>query len=86
MLRITTVEEVGQIVRLKVEGRVVGEWVTELDHACTVLLVQKKKIVLDFSGVRFIDRRGIDVLKKMPSERVNLVGASLLVQTLLDVS
>jgi len=84
MLRITTVEEVGQTIRLKVEGRVVGEWVPELDHACTVLLAQKKKILLDFSGVRFIDRRGSEVLKNMLGERVNMIGASLLVQRLLE--
>ncbi len=85
MLRITTVDEVGQSVRLKVEGRVVREWGTELDHACTVLLAQKKNIVLDFSGVRFIDRRGIDVLKKIAGERVKIMGASPLVQTLLEL-
>ncbi len=85
MLRITTEAEVGQTVRLKVEGRVVGEWVTEFDHTCTVLLAQKKNIVLDFSGVRFIDRRGIDIVKNMRGERVNIIGASLLVQTLLGL-
>ncbi|MEX2493561.1 MAG: STAS domain-containing protein [Nitrospirales bacterium] len=84
MLRITTVNEEGQSVRLKVEGRIVGEWVNELDHACTVLLAQKKNIVLDFSDVRFIDRRGSEVLKKLRGERVNMIGASLLVQRLME--
>lgn len=85
MLRITTIDEVGQTVRLKVEGRVVGEWVTEFDHTCTVLLAQKKKIVLDFSGVSFIDQRGIDAVKKILGKKVKIIGSSLWVQTLLEL-
>ncbi|MEO8326484.1 MAG: STAS domain-containing protein [Nitrospirota bacterium] len=84
MLRITAIEEVSQIVRLKVEGRVVGEWVPELDRTCTMLLAQKKNIVLDFSGVRFLDRRGIDAVKEMLGKRVKIIGARLWVQALLE--
>lgn len=84
MLRITTVEERGRIVRLKVEGRIVGEWVNEIDHVCNVVLAHKK-IILDFSGVRFIDRRGIEVLQKMLGARVKMTGARVLIQTLLEL-
>ena len=84
MVRITTMAEDAQNVRLKVEGRVVGECVSELDHSCTGFLAQKKRIVLDLSDVSFIDRQGIDVLKKVPPDRVHIKGASLLVQALLE--
>ncbi len=83
MVRITTMAEDAQSVRLKVEGRVVGEWVSELDHFCTGFLVQNKMIVLDLSDVSYIDRRGIDVLKKVPADKVHIQGASLLVRALL---
>lgn len=84
MLRITTIDERDQTVRLKVEGRVVGAWVAELEHACNVFLAQKKQIVLDFSGVNFLDRQGIETLKKIAGKRVKISGASLWVQTLLE--
>lgn len=84
MLRITTIDDVGQIVRLKVEGRVVGEWGAELYKVCTVFLAQEKMIVLDFSDVRFIDQRGIGVVKKMLGKRVQIIGSRLWVQTLLE--
>ena len=85
MVRITTMTEDAQNVRLKVEGRVVGEWVAELDDAFTVVLAEKKMLVLDLSGVSFIDKRGIDVLQKVPFDRVHIQGASLLVQALLGL-
>ena len=44
MLRITTLADDGQNIRLKVEGRIVRSWVSELDHACRSLLAQKKMV------------------------------------------
>jgi len=75
--------EDAQNVRLKVEGRMVGEEVSELDHSCTEFLAQNKMIVLDLSEVSYIDRRGVDVLQQIPADRVHIQGASLLVQALL---
>lgn len=84
MLRITKMSDNDHLVYLKVEGRVVGDWVDELDRACGSCLSQKKKVILDVSDVTYIDRRGVDVLKGLLTERVAAVrGASLLVQTLL---
>jgi anti-anti-sigma regulatory factor len=74
MVRITTMAEDAQNVRLKVEGRVVGEWVSELDNSCTGFLAQNKMIVLDLSEVSFIDRQGINVLKQVPADKVHIQG------------
>lgn len=84
MLRITTLADDGQNVRLKVEGRIVANWVTEIKNVCTSLLAQKKIIFLDFSNVSFIDRQGVKVLQKVLSGRVEIFGASRLVQALLE--
>lgn len=84
MLRITTMTDDGRTIRLKVEGRVVGDWVPELDQVCGSCLSQKKQVVLDFSDVTYIDRRGIEALKGIQGERVQIVGCSLLIRALLE--
>lgn len=85
MFRITPMSEDGQTVHLKVEGRVVGDWVPELDQVCGSCLSQKKKVVLDFTEVTFMDRRGVNVLKGLLRERVQITGASLITQALLGL-
>ena len=84
MLRITTISDDGQNSRLKVEGRLVGSWVSELEQVCRSLLVQKKMVFLDFSEVGFIDRQGVEVVKRILGDRVEILGASRLVQALLE--
>ncbi len=83
MVRITTLADDGQNVRLKVEGRLVENWVSELKNVCTSLLAQKKMVFLDFSHVSFVDRQGVAVLQGILGDRVEIIGASRLVQTLL---
>ncbi|MDA2910972.1 hypothetical protein MYX04_08585 [Nitrospiraceae bacterium AH_259_D15_M11_P09] len=85
MFRITPMSDDGQTVHLKVEGRVVGDWVAELDQVCGSCLSQKKKVVLDFTEVTFMDRRGVNVLKGLLRERVQITGASLMIQALLGL-
>lgn len=83
MLRITKLSDDGHTVHLKVEGRVTGDWVSELDQICGSCLSQKKTVILDFSDVTFIDRRGIKVLRGVLGEKVRIIKPSLLVQGLL---
>ena len=85
MFRITPMSDDGQTVHLKVEGRVVGDWVPELDQVCGSWLSQKKKVILDFSDVTFIDRRGMNALKRLLGERVQIMGARLMIQALLGL-
>ncbi len=85
MFRITPMSDDGQTVHLKVEGRVVGDWVPELDQVCGSCLFQKKKVVLDFTEVTFMDRRGLNALRRLLGERVQITGASLIIQALLGL-
>jgi len=83
MIRITPLADDGQNVRLKVEGRIVENWVSEIKDVCISLLAKNKMIFLDFSHVRFVDRQGVEVLQKVLGDRVEIIGASRLVQALL---
>lgn len=85
MFRITPVREDFQSICLKIEGRVVGKWVTELDHFCVAFLVMEKSLVLDLSGVSFIDQQGITLVKHLQRKSVKLQGARPLVKALLEL-
>lgn len=83
MLRITQVSEDRDHVCLKLEGRVIGDWVSELARTCGSCLSRSRHITLDLSDVTYIDRRGVEMLKKILGENVRMMGATLLVQALL---
>lgn len=83
MLRITQVSEDSDRVCLKVEGRLIGDWVSELDRICGSCLSQRRQITLDMTDVTYVDRRGVETLKRILGENVRLTGANLLVQALL---
>ena len=75
MLRIT-LEENPDAVVLKVEGRLAGPWVEELDRLWKekAPAVAQKKVSLDLRGTTFADASGIGILKTIYSE----TGAAIL--------
>lgn len=83
MLRITQVREDGDTIHLKVEGRVIGDGVSELDRTCEDSLSRNQRIILDMSDVTYIDRHGVDALKRILGNNVQLTDATLLLQALL---
>jgi len=68
-LRIT-IEENGQAMVLKLEGRVVGPWVDELDHLWdrTSASLAARKLSLDLRDTTFADAGGIRVLRAIYSQ------------------
>jgi anti-anti-sigma regulatory factor len=83
MLKITMMEENGTTVVLKLEGKVTEQWAALLDSECRAFLRNHKTLVLDCAGVNFLDARGVDVLKNLPSNEVTLIGAPGFVTELL---
>lgn len=84
MLRITQTSEGSSDVRLKLEGRVVSDWVPLLREECLRMLKKKKRVWLDFSDVTFVDDRGVEMLKELAGEGVKLLNCSALVESLLE--
>lgn len=73
MLRITTIAN-GTTITLRLEGRLVGDWVGELERCCTCLRTADptRKVEIDASDVQFVDEKGEALL-----ERLYLSGAKL---------
>ncbi len=69
---------------LKVEGRIVSEWVGVLANESLALLQQSRSVVLDFSGVQYIDARGLETLKQIQTCNVRIVNCPALIQDMLN--
>ena len=78
MLRITVRGEAGYIT-VKVEGKVVGPWVHELEACCRTSKQDAAgmPIVIDLAGVTFIDADGKTLLSRLRQQGVGLVATDL---------
>ena len=74
MLKITSQrDEVLQRIVLQVEGRLAGPWVDELDHCCSEYSkATHDRVVLELTGVTFIDGAGKALLMRLWQEGVEL--------------
>jgi anti-anti-sigma regulatory factor len=83
VLRITRVTEKPAVVTLKLEGRIVADWASVLERECSGLIQEGQSVLLDFSEVRFVDGRGLEVLKRIGSENLQIINSSDLIKELL---
>jgi anti-anti-sigma regulatory factor len=84
VLRITEISQSADSVTLKVEGRIVSEWVTVLEQECLKWLRVKPEVLLDFSEVTFIEHNGVAMLKRIASPRLRLINCPALIEMLLN--
>ena len=85
MLKITTIQESGNDVLLKLEGKITEQWAALLDGECRSFLRRKKLVCLDCSQVEFIDQRGVDVVNNFPPAQVTLISVPGFVTELLQI-
>jgi anti-anti-sigma regulatory factor len=83
MLRITELCDTSEQALLMVEGWVSGGNVTLLEEECTRRHRAGRRVVLDLTGVRAIDRGGIELLRRWRNARLTLRGGSSFILTLL---
>ena len=88
MLRITRMVDNTTNVTLKVEGQIASNWISVLERECLSVLRDKRELILDFSGVAFIDAEGARMLNRLKSlavssERLQIIDSSPLIKDLL---
>ena len=76
MLKISQAEKANHSVTLKLEGRVVGEWVGELRQVCETLLTEGRSLKLDLADVTFADASGVAALSSFKSRGVTFSNCS----------
>src|SRR5208282_3560912 len=85
MLRITT-SDIGEKVVLKLEGKLSGPWVEEFERCWHVStdIYKNKGLVVDLSGVTFVDPAGKKLLCSISGGGAQLVGSGLVPKSLID--
>jgi ABC-type transporter Mla MlaB component len=76
MLKISQVENPGGQRFFKLEGRVVGPWVGELQSVCAPPIKAGKALTLDLAEVVFADAPGAALLAKLHRRGVKLSKAT----------
>lgn len=76
MLRITLEETLRPRATLRLEGSVAGEWVALLERECLGLLRAWVALSLDLKGVGFVDRAGVEVLRRLGRAGVEIRGCT----------
>lgn len=84
MLKITTNRD-SLSTTFKLEGRLAGPWVEELERCWTSAANQPEKhpFYLDLSGVTYVDAVGKDLLKTIHREGATLVASGCLMSCLV---
>jgi outer membrane protein len=83
MLRITTTDHEGRVT-LKLEGKLSGPWVEELERCWRASTHLQKELVVDLSGVTFVDAAGKKLLGSIASAGGQLIGSGLIPKSLVD--
>jgi len=84
VLRISIVNESEQLVRLALEGWLIGPWVDELRKESEQQLSEAKALELDFAKVLFVDPRGVALLRELADRQVEYVNCSTFLRQQLE--
>ena len=87
MIRITETYEDNKMVILKIEGKIVGPCIWDLERLCSDYIYKKEKeVVLDLEGVTFIDNKGLHMLGGFKDNEIKVVNCSPFIQLLINSS
>jgi anti-anti-sigma regulatory factor len=81
---ITKVFEDDTLVRLKVDGQIVGSWASVLEDECLKYRAQGRAVVLDFSDVCLVGPQAVEVLRRLVGDGVSLVEVHPLIEELFE--
>ena len=81
MLRITWLSQKGRGLTLKVEGQIVGPWVRSVRDACATR--GRRRPRLDLAAVTYVDAAGVQLLRDLMAEGVEIAACSSFVRELL---
>jgi hypothetical protein len=85
VLKITHIPGNDSIQLFKLEGKLLGPWVRELDQACYRCPGPPSRIQLDLSGVTVVDEAGIQMLHYLLNQGGTVVACSGFVAALLRI-
>ena len=85
MLRISRAAATPSLTTLRVEGRVVAEWVPVLERECWLALQGNGHVQLDLSAVTFVDGGGVAALRHLDAKDLEIVNCPEFIGELLRI-
>lgn len=76
MLKISESQPAKHAITFRLEGRVIGPWVDELQKVCDPLVGSGTKVVLDLTDVSFADPSGTKLLAGLKARGIKLLNAT----------
>jgi ABC-type transporter Mla MlaB component len=76
VLKISIISDSDQAIELQLEGNLVGPWVEELRKLSHEALSLQKNVSLDLERVRFVDSRGVTLLRDLARRQVSQLNCS----------
>lgn len=73
----------GNRIVVRLEGRVVDPYVTEIQKYCEIILAQGVSLAIDLAEVSYLDKSGILLFRKLMSQEVRLLNCSPVLNELL---
>lgn len=83
MLKITTAHDDGFERVLKLEGKLLADWIGELHDACRTARAETGHLKLDLSGLSFADVSGTIALRELIRQGISITTTSPFVGELL---
>lgn len=80
MLKISEDKSGKQSTILRLEGRIVGPWVGELQKICEPREGDRKKLTLDLAEVSFADEQGLVLLSSLQARGIKLLNPTPFVE------
>lgn len=68
---------------MKVEGRIVSDWICVVEHECQKLLTQGKTLSLDLSGVNYVGAEGVLMIRRLIDQGCALANCPLFIHHVL---
>lgn len=87
MLKITEINSSESKVELKLEGKIVGTCIDYLSEVCADFdKRQVEEVLLDFSGVRYVESGGVEILQKLMKDNIKIKNCPIFIEELLKKS
>ncbi len=84
MLRLRRVPSRAPEIVLKLEGRVVGEWVDLVARECAAARRECDRVVFDMGDVTYADQRGLTMLRSLDPRAVRMIHCAPLLRDQLS--
>jgi anti-anti-sigma regulatory factor len=85
VLKITRLSRKGRSLTFELEGEIFGPWVGAVRDACTKRGRRSSRLRLDLAAVTYVDAAGVELLRDLMAEGVEIAACSSFVRELLQL-